>query len=535
MSSRRHLFVFVCCGLAVLSHGCIYPSKETVPVGHTDVFKVPALELTEANEPNVIETESEILPEELSLTLEECRALALRNNLAIRATLMEPTLVAEQVSQEKAKFESVFQSSMSYRKSDDPSYSTLEGNKENYWYGQFGLDTPLQTGGKVSLGLTDTRSKSDSGYWTMNPNYGSGLSFSLSQPLLRNAGSYVNRHSIRIVQYQKNIAEARVRSEVTGLIRTVDGYYWGLYALRKELEVRKSQYDLAEAQLEQTRRLVEQGQVAQVEIIRAEAGLAERLEAIIIAQNNVQLQERGLKRVINKAGLGLESPNHLIPASEPAPVKYAFDTQHMVQVAVENRMELLELEIQLAQDRSVMDYYRSQSLPAVSLSYGYDHSGLGPSRREAYELLTSHQYGTEHSFGLNMEIPLGNQAAKHRLREAVYQKSQRLATQASRKLMIKEEVLNAIDEVEAGWQRILASRHNAVTAGRQYEAEKRQFELGLRTNTEVLDAQASLANAQSSEIRALADYQIALEDLAYYTGTLLGAAQVEWEPITPAS
>ena len=269
------------------------------------------------------------------------------------------------------------------------------------------------------------------------------------------------------------------------------------------MEVRKSQYALAEAQLEQTKRLVEQGEVAQVEIIRAEAGLAERLEAIIIAENNVRLQERGLKRVINKDGLGLDSPNRLIPASEPNPLRYAFDNQQIIQVAIDNRMEMLELEIQLAQDKSVVDYYRSQSLPAVSLSYGYDHSGLGASRRDAYQLLTSHQYGSGHSFGLNMEIPLGNLAAKHRLREAVYQKSQRLATQASRKLMIKEEVLNAIDEVEAGWQRILASRHNTVTAGRQYEAEKRQFELGLRTNTEVLDSQASLANAQSSEIRAL--------------------------------
>jgi len=110
-----------------------------------------------------------------------------------------------------------------------------------------------------------------------------------------------------------------------------------------------------------------------------------------------------------------------------------------------------------------------------------------------------------------------------------------LATHDSRRSVIEIEVLNAIDKVEANWQRILASRQNAILAGRLFEAEQRQFELGLRTSTDVLNAQTSFADAQSAEILALAEYQIALVDLAYATGTLLGAAKVQWEPIVPQS
>ena len=55
----------------------------------------------------------------------------------------------------------------------------------------------------------------------------------------------------------------------------------------------------------------------------------------------------------------------------------------------------------------------------------------------------------------------------------------------------------------------------------------------MRTSTEVLDAQTKFADAQSAEIQALAEYQIALVDLAYATGTLLGAARIHWEPIVP--
>jgi outer membrane protein len=77
----------------------------------------------------------------------------------------------------------------------------------------------------------------------------------------------------------------------------------------------------------------------------------------------------------------------------------------------------------------------------------------------------------------------------------------------------------------------LASRQNAILAGRRYKAETRQFELGLGTSTDVLDAQTAFADAQSAEISALAEYQIALVDLAYATGTLLGAAKVQCQPM----
>jgi outer membrane protein TolC len=140
-----------------------------------------------------------------------------------------------------------------------------------------------------------------------------------------------------------------------------------------------------------------------------------------------------------------------------------------------------------------------------------------------------------HIVGVQMIVPLGNEAAKNRLMEAYYRKRQRLASRENRRILIEVEVLGAIEQLEANWQSILASRQNAILAGRLYEAEKRQYELGLRTSTDVLDQQAKFANAQSAEIRALTEYQIALVDLAYATGTLLGAAKVQWEPIVPES
>ena len=68
-----------------------------------------------------------------------------------------------------------------------------------------------------------------------------------------------------------------------------------------------------------------------------------------------------------------------------------------------------------------------------------------------------------------------------------------------------------------------------MLAARTLQGEERQFDVGLRTSTDVLDALSRLADAQSREVQSLAAYQIALVDIAFATGTLLGQSKVEFE------
>ena len=489
-------------------------------------------------------------PKELQLTLEQCRAWALANNLDLNVQLISPAIAAERVAEEQAKFEAAFFSNLSFNKLDTPVVSFLDvisGAKVDYFRTDLGVQMPLRSGGTVTFDLAGSRVKTDATLTTFNPYYDSDMSLSISQPLLQGAGKWVNTHSIRIAQYERQITDARCKLEVIRVIAALDRVYWRLYAARRELEVRESQHELAKTQLERARRLVELGERPPVEIIRAEAGVAQQLEAIIVAENHLRDRQRELKRVvgvpqtrkrafggpINKAELHMQSPTALIPLTEPDPVRYQLQPQRLVDMAVDTRMEMLELELQIAADSSTLDYMRSQILPLASLDYTYNISGLGATADDAFDLLFNKEY-EDHRLGLQVVVPLGNEAAQSRLRQAIYQRAQRLATRNSRRALVELEVLNAIDQVEANWQRILASRQRAILDGRLFEAEKRQFELGLRTSTDVLEAQTNFADAQSAEIQALTEYQIALVDLAYATGMLLGAARIEWEPIVPA-
>ena len=197
----------------------------------------------------------------------------------------------------------------------------------------------------------------------------------------------MNTYSIRILEYQRQITDAMTKLEVIRVLANADRGYWRLYAARKELEVRQQEYESAQAQLEQTRRMVLLGEKAAVEETRSEAGVAERLDGIIKAKKALEDRERELKQIMNEAGLGIDSPAVVVPMTEPDPVRYEIDKERLSASAVENRMEMLEVELQLAQDSSTVDYYKNQTLPLVALDYTYNMNGIGAARSDAYDMM----------------------------------------------------------------------------------------------------------------------------------------------------
>jgi outer membrane protein TolC len=352
------------------------------------------------------------------------------------------------------------------------------------------------------------------------------LSLSMSQPLLRGAGVATNTHSIRVAEWQGQIADARTKLEAIRVLANADKAYWNLYSAYRELDVRRAQYEVATKQLERARRRVTQGEAPEIEVIRAESGVGRTLEQIIVADSNLRIRQRALKRLMNRGDLPVSSATPLKPASDPNPMGLTLDGGVLSEQAVANRMEMLELELQLAIDSSEVDFRRNAALPLFVVDYGYNAQGPGTDAGDAYGAI-----GDADSFnvGLRAEIPLGNEAATSRVQAAILARVQRLATREARRQAIRTEVFDALDALTQSWQRILAARLETVLAARTLAAEERQFDVDLRTSTDVLDASASLADAQSREVAALASYQIALVDLAFATGTSLGAARIRFE------
>lgn len=467
--------------------------------------------------------------EQMALSLEECRASALENNLDLRVAFMSPTIAAQGVSEEEARFEAVFTTRAQWAEFDTPTASLLTSAQSQNMSVDPGVRIPLKTGGVASINLPVSRHKDNNQFSVLNPSHSSDLEFSISQPLLRGAGRRAATAGIRIATYNLQASEAQTKLEVVRQLAAVDRAYWRLFQVREELKVRQEQYELASEQLQRAQRRVTAEMAPEIEVIRAQAGVADSLDAIIRAQNAVWQIQRELKRIINRPGLTLDTMVLIVPSTPPDPAEYVFDRQTLSDRAVVNRMEMLELELRLAADAATIALEKNQALPLLTMDYTYRINGLGGSLDESFRTTARNKF-EDWAVGLNAEVPLGNEAARSRVRRAILQRLQRLNTKDARELAIRQEVLDAIDNTDAGWQRLLAARQSVILNTRTLQAEQRQFDVGQSTSTDVLDASARLTEARSNEIAAVTNYQVAQVDLAFATGTLMGAAKVDWAP-----
>ncbi len=481
--------------------------------------------MKEALEPDI---DPEVPPESIDLSIADVRAAVLANNLDLKVEVLNPAIAATSISEEEARFESTLRGSVNRAELDSPNALATVGSMAEATTWDVGLDIPLATGGTLSVDFPVNNTSTNNIFATINPAVSAGIDLSLSQPLLRNAGVTTNLHAIRVARGQEQISEAQTKLEAIRILANADRAYWLVYVAYQTLIVRRQEYELALQQLETARRRFTAGSLPEIEVVRSESGVAERVDAIIQANADLRRRQRDLKRIMNRPDLPMDSRTRIVITTSPNLVWAEVDARTLADFAVANRMEMLELELRLAIDASQIDFDRNQTLPLFVFDFTYTLNGLDDALGGALDQIGRSQFN-DWSVGLRAEIPLGNEAAKSRLQRAILTRLQRLATKDLRRQAIEQEVYNVLDTLESSWQRILAARYEVRLASRAYAGEQRQFDLGLRTSTDVLDAASRLTDAQTREVLALADYESAKVDLAFATGTLLGKARVRWE------
>lgn len=511
----------------------------------TQKLRIDLKQALENNEKNT-QLDSAFSKEQANaFSIADIRAKALKNNLSLEVALIDPAIAGAALRREQAKFDNiifayakktsrdlpkmsgdnvVFSSNEPLLDNREAKINTLDQNLDSVDIAA-GVRVPLRTGGTVILS-SPLESKKNAGPFS-SEEYRSALRFSISQPLLRNAGKDINEASIRIAEYDRQSVQLTTKLQAIRVIAMTDKSYWALYEAWALLDVRKQQYQLAIQNLNMVKRRVEEGLTAAIELNRAEIGVADRMEALIIAETNLKLAQRQLRFFMNDMENEGQQPNLINPITEPFLVYYEFDRDKLLNDAMSGRLELLDLEVKLAADAVNIQYLENQTLPLFSLDYQY--GALSPTANQfgrSYQNMLSGQYN-DWSIGLTFEMPFTNEANKARLDQAVQQRNKRLATKQLQTLTVKKEIYDALDQIENNWQRILAARQQVVIAGMNYQAELKQFNEGLRTMTEVLETLTRLGEAQIKEVRAISDYQASIIDSAYATGTVLGYSNLE--------
>jgi len=476
----------------------------------------PAVTVEQASQAMSAEVAAKQELPSVKLDIASARASALEANFQLEARRVEPAIAAQDIRVENAAFDPSFRTLASFERKGEG------GSGDNDYLLEPGLTFPLRTGGTLGAGL--------GAEWDQQSDDSSGLAanFSFSQPLLRGAGVKVNTAGIRIAGLNWEIVSARTKLRVIQTLADVDRTYWSLYAAWQELRVAQQQYELALVQIEQARKRVAAGASPRIEIIRSESGLAVRLQGIIIARTQVRLRQRELKRLMNRPDLPVDSATQVLTDSPPDPVGLSLDAPRLVRQALDQRMELVVLELELAIDREVIAQRRNALLPGLDLQTVYSRHGGAGGLAGAMERLDN-RAEDDALVSLELDVPLGNERAQAQLRRSRLERLGRLIDQKDTEQAIRQDVYDALDRFDENWRQIVVARRGVVVAAENYRAEQQQFGLGLRTSIDVLDAAARLAEAQVSEIRAIADYEIAKVDLAVATGTLLGQDGVCWQ------
>ena len=133
------------------------------------------------------------------------------------------------------------------------------------------------------------------------------------------------------------------------------------------------------------------------------------------------------------------------------------------------------------------------------------------------------QRGTSpfYSAGAGVSIPLGNAAARSNYKAAKATKAQITLQLKQLQQTVLVQIENAIAVAVTSFERVKATKEASRYAQDALEAEQKKLENGKSTSFIVLQLQKDLTSARSAEIRALADYNIALAELALNEGNTL--------------
>lgn len=463
--------------------------------------------------------------ERLDISVADVRSQAITNNLEIRTELIRPAISGQEREEAEARFLPTAFARYTYSKFDEPGVAPVRNpNGTTTDAAELGLQIPLQTGGTATISVPLTRT--DFGVPGIQNIHDASTVFSLSQPLLRDAGRAVNLAPITVARLRERQQDANTKLAIMNVLASADRAYWQLYAASRAVEVRLQQYARAKEQERQAVRLSEEGVVPAIEITRARAGVARRIDDIIRAENSRRQVEREVKRAMNREDLPVSGATALLVTTQPDPREIVIDRPAALATASDNRMELIALELQLAVDSLTVDVTRNQKLPRLALDYSFRYLGASNELGESLDMIGTQDF-EDQSIGLTLEVPLDNQARRARYHQAVLARALNAATREQRHQLIERQVLDTADQLDEAWQRILAAREETLLAARNWQAEQRQFIAGVRTSTDVLIAADFLADAQVRELNALAAYEIAKIDIAFATGTLLGNGRVE--------
>lgn len=485
-------------------------------------------------------------PSALRITLEQAIEMALENNLDIVVSRLDTQVQAQGLASARGVYQPFISAGLNNLDSRAPAQNQLVGapvltsTRSNYnlaWRQQ------LATGGNYNVQFQNLRSTTNSAFSGFNPLFDSAVSAQITQPLMQNFRHDPRKRQILVAQNGERVSRYQFEQQVMDTIRDVEFAYWDLVFSHRDLEVARQSLQLAQDLLRNNRIQVEVGTMAPIDVLEAEAEVASREEAVILAEEAIFRFEDILKRLINDPDSEAFWTATYLPTDQPLIEEVEIDVDDAVRTALQRRPILEQSRVELETRDYDVRFRKNQMMPQVDIVGSLAFNGIGGTRLvrddfagEAttvipggYADALDQVFGGDFrdwTVGLNLSYPLGNsQAAAAHSQAQVAARQQRARIDAG-ELIIAQEVRQAARSVDTNRKRIDATRVARELAQQRLEAEQKKFEVGMSTAFFIVQAQRDLAQAAANELRALIDYKKALAAFERAKGTIIEDSNV---------
>ncbi len=480
------------------------------------------------------------------LAVDDVVRLALEQNLTIQVERLNPQIQDYAVAEARSVYTPYVSSSLFTNSADSPVNSFLSGGQDRVaddeLGGNVGVNQLLPWGGSYNVSWDSSRLTTSNLFSNFDPTIRSSIDASFSQPLLRNMRIDSYRQQLLVSRKNREMSDIDLQQTVAATVRLVRNAYWDLSYALHSLEAEQTSLGLARELLRNNRSRVEIGTMAPIDIVEAEAEVARREEAVIIAEGAISEAEDRLKSLIFDPDmpdfwkLRLELSD--LPAVDARPV----DLDAAVKSALENRTDIRQARKQIETTDINIRYFHNQTLPDINAQVDYSVIGLGGTQFVRGDGFPGPIIGQiDHGYGsvlgdlvgnsfpnwrlaLVVGYPIGASEAEANLARTRLQRNQTEKQVRHIQLRAATEVREAGRQLMTNQKRIDASRVARQLAERRLEAEEKKFSAGLSTSFFVFQAQRDLAAARNDELRAYLDYAKSVTDFATVQEVPLGGS-----------
>ena len=276
--------------------------------------------------------------------------------------------------------------------------------------------------------------KFNSQFFSINPYTSGSLDLQITQNLLQGFGSAVNTRNIRVQKNNLKVSDLQFKQQVITTVAAVLNLYWDLVSFEEDVKARRQGVSTSQQLLEDNRKQVASGSLAEIEITRAEAQLYASQQDLTIAQTNLMQQETVLKNALVRNGVaeaGLAGMHIVpldkiaIPATEPSRpieelVAEALSKRPEIEQAKtnleSNQMNLVGIKNSLKPSLQAFAEMTNNGLTGDLTALGAAQPGIGYLAGGYGNLLGQifRRNYPNYSAGFSLNIPLRNRAAQAR-------------------------------------------------------------------------------------------------------------------------